>query len=138
MTNKKFPNTHEELLTYGLREKDIEDWNAGKFTDEFKSAYVKLVDYAKKKFKVSINITSGYRSLQEQIYVYNLYGSQRAAIPGTSKHETGHAVDISITGYDTGNPNDPVIKALGQYWESLGYTWGAKFDFCEPWHFEIS
>jgi hypothetical protein len=45
---------------------------------------------------VEIGITSSWRSMAEQQYLYDLYGSGRAAAPGNSAHQKGWALDISM------------------------------------------
>ena len=45
---------------------------------------------------VDIAISSSWRSMAEQQYLYNLYGAGRAAQPGFSNHQKGWALDISM------------------------------------------
>ena len=45
---------------------------------------------------VKIAITSSWRSMAEQVYLYNLYGSGKVAAPGHSAHQKGWALDISM------------------------------------------
>lgn len=46
---------------------------------------------------VQLRVTSGKRSYQEQVALYNKYGPGRAARPGTSNHESGNAIDFTNT-----------------------------------------
>lgn len=70
-------------------------------------------------------VTSGTRSYEQQVAMYNKYGSKGAAKPGTSLHEKGLAIDI----------NSPDANKL----ESLGLM--RKYGFTRPvagelWHTE--
>ncbi len=108
--------------------------------------------------KVDSNITvipdSGYRSYEYQVRVLNYYiekegeekARHRVAIPGTSEHHTGLAIDVAI--FDNGKYLDDVtgnegpIKFLHEncykYGFILRYPKG-KEDITgvmnEPWHF---
>jgi len=53
-----------------------------------------------------LQINSAFRTLAEQTEIYNKYGSGRAAIPGTSPHESGMAVDICLRGTFNGKTID--------------------------------
>lgn len=46
---------------------------------------------------VQLRVTSGKRSYQEQVNLYNKYGPGRAARPGRSNHESGNAIDFTNT-----------------------------------------
>ncbi len=46
---------------------------------------------------VQLRVTSGKRSYQEQVALYNKYGPGRAARPGRSNHESGNAIDFTNT-----------------------------------------
>jgi LAS superfamily LD-carboxypeptidase LdcB len=54
---------------------------------------------------IHISAGSGFRSMEEQRYLYNLYRSGRgntAAVPGYSNHQGGVAMDVSgVGGYGT-------------------------------------
>jgi LysM repeat protein len=69
---------------------------------------------------------SGYRSYAQQLYLYNLYLSGQgnlAAVPGTSAHEYGYALDLADPGMRT------VIDQLGP-----SYGWGKTEAPTEWWH----
>jgi len=78
-------------------------------------------------------VDEGYRDLAEQQRVFDQYGSPRAAIPGTSNHGEGTAVDFV---------NPPVVRG------SHPHTWlaanAARFAFepltdpDEPWHWHYT
>jgi hypothetical protein len=54
---------------------------------------------------VDIHINSGFRTMDEQQYLYNCYvncncnNCNLAATPGYSNHQSGHAFDLNTTGY---------------------------------------
>lgn len=80
----------------------------------------------------SARITSAKRSRASQTALYKNFVAGRAAFPaappGFSKHEQGLAVDILVT--------PPAAQvALGRWWESVGGTWGKRFN--DPIHFEL-
>ena len=130
----KLPSTDEELAAYGFdTEKKREGWR--NLTPEMQEAIVELTDYAS-----SIGLKIGYgseysifRTREMQQHLYDTLPKGQAAAPGKSKHETGEAVDIRIEG-----GSDADYTKLGEYWESMGYTWGGRFTAVrENWHFDI-
>ncbi len=69
---------------------------------------------------------SGYRSYAQQLYLYNLYLSGQgalAAVPGTSAHEYGTAIDLADPGMAT------VIDQLG-----ASHGWAKTEAPTEWWH----
>ena len=94
---------------------------------EMQHAVVKLTDYAKSE---GIKITykskrSIFRTRAEQEAIYRTARSGYAAKPGSSRHETGEAVDITIPGANSSNKNDPQYKkiscVLAKYGLYLGW-----------------
>jgi D-alanyl-D-alanine carboxypeptidase len=87
-------------------------------------------------------ITSSKRSYLDQLRLYARYQREKlaghhplpAAVPGTSLHELGYAVDIARPGVDP--REDELLAALGEWWESAGMRWGGRFN--DPVHFEPS
>ena len=76
---------------------------------------------------VQLRVTSGKRSYQEQVALYNKYGPGRAARPGRSNHESGNAIDFTNT--------PGAFRWLKQN--------AARFGFYnkipnEPWHYSTS
>ena len=87
---------------------------------------------------------SCYRSYDQQVATFARYGSPRAAIPGTSNHGWGKAIDIDDAVGADGNP----LYGFG----TAGYIWmvanGPRFGWAapdwalqnggnpEPWHVE--
>lgn len=90
---------------------------------------------------VTLTINSGFRSYPEQKALYDLYKAGRgnlAARPGTSNHQSGIAIDISVQ-MGRGNPSSNVTT-----W-TAPYRWlvrrGRDFGFMrtvesEAWHWE--
>lgn len=68
----------------------------------------------------SVPIVEGYRSYDEQVRLRDLYLSGRgnvAAVPGTSNHGDGRAVDL-------GWPMDSWTSAAQAYWQTIEATYG--------------
>lgn len=80
---------------------------------------------------VRVTITSTRRSLDTQRKLYADYVAGRsrypAARPGTSTHGIGIAFDLHL--------DPPVYREAGQLWESLGFTWGGRFN--DQIHFDF-
>lgn len=75
------------------------------------------------------NVISSFRTREQQQRLWNAYQNgtgNLAAKPGTSNHETGHAVDIS-SGFLSANPN------LRQWLLQHGWTNDVPG---EPWHWQ--
>ena len=92
---------------------------------------IKLADYAKSK-GITIYINSSVRTEAEQ---KQLIASGAPAAKKGSKHLTGRAVDIKVSGDRNTN-----LAILGKYWrDQLGHRWGQDFKHPkpEPWHFDI-
>ena len=82
-------------------------------------------------------ITSARRSSTAQAQLYARYrrgepGVFTVAIPGTSAHERGLAVDIARIGLHP--MSDPLLHAVGTWWRGVGGVWGGTKD---PVHFGI-
>ena len=86
-----------------------------------------------KRLRHSVLVNSGYRTRAEQQVLYDRYlrnGYPITAFPGTSRHETGNAVDVNLL-----TPNG--IRA------SISRTrlrkYGLKAPVAgEPWHIELA
>ena len=96
-----------------------------------------------KKFGMSLHVASGVRSRAEQEVLYKRYlaGGTLAAKPGTSRHETGRALDIYDSGTTpgvtrAGNPRSNWIRENAHRYGFVanGYT----FPQVEPWHIEYT
>lgn len=84
------------------------------------------------------DIVSGKRSFEEETKIYNLYAKKypacQIAIPGTSEHEFGRAIDIIV---DNDLSNSEKYTKIGRIWQSMGFFWGGD-DIDEYWHFDLS
>jgi len=83
---------------------------------------------------VQVALNSGFRSYPEQKllhegWVKKLPGFNKAAPPGTSKHQNGIAFDIRVAG-GAGNPTYEWLKKNGPKRDSIRTVNG------EPWHWE--
>ena len=90
-----------------------------------------------KDYNTKINITSGYRTYDEQVILKNKYGDG-AASPGSSPHHTGQAVDISGGIKDliaNGKITNEILSKYGLT-RRLDGTGGIHGDKNEPWHIE--
>jgi uncharacterized protein YcbK (DUF882 family) len=110
-----------------------------KLKPEMQKAVVELTEYA---ISQGMKITYAskrciFRTRKEQEEIYKHKKKGYAAKPGTSRHEKGEAVDITIVGANCHDKNDPKYKKLAQKWQSMGYTWGGNWKYCEPWHFDL-
>ncbi len=76
---------------------------------------------------VSIYVVSGFRTMAEQQYLWNLYGSPRAARPGYSNHQSGTAFDLNASW------GSSVYNWLTAHAWSYGFKRTVSF---EPWHWE--
>ncbi len=87
-------------------------------------------------FGSHIRINSSYRSYSAQVITYATKGSDLAAVPGTSNHGWGEALDISTNGGYSGETykwlteNGPKFGYVNPYWALQGR--GRE----EPWHWE--
>jgi len=82
---------------------------------------------------VNIRIISGFRTMEQQRYLYNCYTScscnscNLAARPGYSNHQSGHALDLNTS---TGS----VLRWLGRNGGRFGF---ARTVPSEDWHWEF-
>ncbi len=80
---------------------------------------------------VSLRVTSGYRSRQEQRWLYNRYRKglgPKAARPGRSNHQRGLAVDLVV-----GDVTTPTYDWLASHACRFGFRRTVQ---SEPWHWE--
>jgi hypothetical protein len=91
-------------------------------------------------FESKLSLTSAYRSPNYQKQLASNCSTQRCALPGTSEHEAGLAVDIAVNG---GN----ILGAGGKFYQRMRdnahfygfhntYQKGVEIDgkIVEPWH----
>lgn len=93
------------------------------------------MERAAKKDGIDLRVVSGFRTMAEQRYLYNLWLSGRgnqAAPPGYSNHQSGTALDLNTTG-----PSDAVGSGPVYNWLARN---AARFGFrripIEHWHWE--
>ena len=86
---------------------------------------------------IKFDIASGLRTYEEQKELYDkyahIYGMEKTGIPGSSEHERGIAIDITI---DNNLSNNEKYTKAGLLWEQLGGIWGGN-TIDEYWHFEM-
>ena len=120
-----------KLQKLGMKKSSIDEIKRLKPDMQIKVA--QLYEYGKGQ-GIDFTITSGLRTREEQQQLYNKYGPSRAAKPGTSRHESGMAIDI-------GNCSESQKGVLGKYWKSIGGVWGGDWGsggtIREPWHFDL-
>jgi hypothetical protein len=75
-----------------LQDFAVDGADVASLTSPFRDRVLRLCEF----FDGLLTISSGFRTYAQQLYLWNLYGSPRAARPGTSNHETGDAVDFRI------------------------------------------
>jgi hypothetical protein len=79
-----------------------------------------------------LRVNSSYRTYEEQLALFRLYKEGRgslAAVPGTSRHEQGNALDLSDSAGRPVQLNPKVREALIAH----GFSFPVK---SEPWHVE--
>ena len=101
----------------------------------FQQKVQKLWEYAKNK-GWKITLTSGFRDIEKQKKLYAAYLARGkkppvVAVPGSSRHNYGCAVDIRINGSGT----HPLLLELGEYAKTIGVRQGVSFG--ERWHFDV-
>lgn len=91
----------------------------------------------RKQFGYDIPINRGRRTYEQQARLYALYKAGKgnlAARPGTSKHESGRAIDF---GGALQNSRSREHRWLQQNAGAFGFKWtGKNFKQFEPWHWE--
>lgn len=116
------PPTDEEVLTWLKPVKsDVTPDKLLKLNDFLKFS---LVNYAKD-YGRPLEVTSAFRTYEEQADLYRKFGKGRAAPPGKSRHETGNAIDL--------NPNNGQLDTDKLRKHNLFRPMLEK----EPWHVEV-
>ena len=70
------------------------------FTPETAEKLAKAAQIAKDEYGLGLNLTSGYRSYDEQAWLWANRSGVPVAPPGSSRHETGEAVDVNLVNLD--------------------------------------
>lgn len=110
--------------------------NIERMEPEARKALQALLQYAAAhNYTVSVADAWRSRAAQEAAYKKWLSGKYNVPIvakPGTSKHETGEAFDLSAP--------DLTLKILGDVWLTWGGKWGGTWSQKnrELWHFEYT
>lgn len=84
---------------------------------------------------IPIRVNSALRSTaqQQKLYDNRANNPYPVAVPGTSKHELGLAVDV----VPVGARSSAIWETIGQTGESLGLRWGGRFSKPDYPHFEL-
>lgn len=69
--------------------------------------------------------------------VHGQMGEKKSYSSANSNHKERLAIDLNlfVKGEYIINGDHPAYVALGEYWESIGGSWGGRFD--DPNHFSI-
>ena len=102
----------------------------------------RMFGQAKKDGVSRFTITSGYRSWETQEKLYANGANEKAAVPGTSEHQTGLAFDVTTRrergGFETTKQYEWLAANCWDYGFILRYPEGKEqitgFAF-EPWHY---
>lgn len=93
-------------------------------------------------FSNKLYVESSYRSREHQAEIYEAEGPEIAAVPGTSEHETGLALDVYVMyyagpGFAKAEEGKFVNSHCSEYGFIIRYPMGAQditgFEY-EPWH----
>lgn len=81
---------------------------------------------------VVIKVVSAKRSTaqQQRLYANRASNKYPVAVPGTSKHERGMAVDVARV-------TPAAWSIIGQAGKQAGLRWGGDFSRSDPVHFEL-
>lgn len=93
------------------------------------------MERAAKKDGIDLRVVSGFRTMAEQRYLYNLWLSGRgnqAAPPGYSNHQSGTALDLNTTGPSDSVGSGPVYNWLARN----AHRFGFRRIPSEHWHWE--
>jgi len=86
-------------------------------------------------FGTDMCVTSSYRDLQNQHRVYAQQPPGYAAVPGTSNHGLGMAVDLCGGVQNQGSPQFNWLEAHSREYNWFHPAWAYSSPF-EPWHWE--
>jgi len=98
----------------------------------------KLIQYAYEN-NIDFIITTFYRTAEEQNKLYKEGKSKCDGYKVKSRHQLWRAVDVAVLRDGNIIWEGDEYTRLGEYWESLGGTWGGRWK--EPsgdlYHFEV-
>lgn len=123
--------TEADFALYGIKANQIGRFQ--RMTPEMQAATIDLLEYARQN-GIHVSLTDTFRTNAEQADLYRRKPGL-AARPGTSRHEFGLAIDISVAGGDAN------YTRLGNYWASRygQNNWGGNWSSPhEPWHFQLN
>ncbi len=104
----------------------------GKLMRSDAAARMNAMRAAAKRAGVNLTVVSGFRTMAQQRYLYNLYRAGKgnlAARPGYSNHQGGIAADIAV-----GNTSSRAYKWLAAHARAYGFRRTVP---SEPWHWEF-
>jgi uncharacterized protein YcbK (DUF882 family) len=93
-----------------------------------------LVAYARA-YGIPVVVTSARRTAAEQAALTPARGLYKAS-PNASRHVSGRAFDLGISGYQWDEIDPAYWRWLGSVWKSLGGRWGGDFQRPDPIHFD--
>lgn len=104
-------------------------------TSEMQERTKKLIAYANEN-GYDVQITSGYRTEEEQNALKEKYKNESGRVANKSAHCEGKAIDIKVT--KDGKESDAGYELLGEYAKNnLDMRWGGDFtSYRERWHFD--
>ncbi len=87
-----------------------------------------------------VHVTSSFRTMAEQIKIFNSYGSVRAAKAGYSNHQMGLAVDFQLpTGNNTGEATkSPGTDKIYDWLTANASNYGIAKLSTEAWHWQAA
>lgn len=115
--------------TFVKKNKNATDY----FTPEVAGALKRTSDILKDEYGLGLGLTSGYRTNEEQAWLYANQSGAPVAPPGRSNHNSGQAADVSLVDLSTGRTvsNNTVLK-------SAMTRGGLKNLPSEWWHYSIN
>lgn len=113
-----------------------------KYNIEQKNKFVQLINSINSA-GYTVIVTSTVRSFSEQVLLYN--ENHKNAVPGTSKHESGRAIDLNIRDAAGNAFMKSTSKAkwiatgIPALAKSMGFKWGGDSfgSYYDPVHFEL-
>ena len=93
--------------------------------------------------RVHVREWEAYRTYATQQYYYRLYGSPQAAVPGTSNHGLGNALDLRQSTTTRLTWSSLIVTSMTKRgasngWIKPSYLKPSGSYYGEPWHFEFN
>lgn len=106
-------------------------------TREVFAAYLRLYTAARTA-GITIQVTSGFRSMEQQRELFRRHGSPRVARPGWSNHQNGTAIDFNTNTSKQAPSRSPEYVWLAKNAHRFGFiNTGRTFRNKEPWHWSF-